>query len=357
MAKHTLYDMPVSNNGASCRLILYKKQIPTSEVEIVSPSTMGGLKDPKFLAKNPQGLMPLLTVNPTGFNIPESDTICRYLMSEYSSVGPSFQPDNVKSNLIARLHDFYLTTSQGSMYKAESKLPIGRFWTRKDGIAEFRKQMQIIDDVIGEDRGGLYLCGPEVSLADARLFPTMVFAKMMLPKFGVDEKDPLPPNIGKWYDEVKMSDPDFAKVHDEVLGALKGWDEGGRWDTIFLAGMRDEDPPTIFDKIVAGEIPADVVREDDKILAFKDINPAAPAHVLVIPKDRYGLSNLRKASGEHVEILGRLLVAAGQIAKDESLGFGDGARIVINDGPDGGQEVPHLHVHVLGGRKMTWPPG
>lgn len=142
-----------------------------------------------------------------------------------------------------------------------------------------------------------------------------------------------------------------------MLEGLHKWDANGRWDSIHLAGVRDREPSTIFEKIMAGEIPATVVKEDDKILAFKDINPAAPAHVLVIPKDRDGLTRLRKATNEHVEILGRLLVAAGEIAKDESLGFGDGARIVINDGKDAGQEVFHLHVHVLGGREFTWPPG
>jgi diadenosine tetraphosphate (Ap4A) HIT family hydrolase len=113
----------------------------------------------------------------------------------------------------------------------------------------------------------------------------------------------------------------------------------------------------LFDKIIAGDIPAAIVRDDDKILAFKDINPAAPAHVLIIPKHRNGLTRLGKASQEHVEILGLLMVAAGEISRDKSLGFGDGARIVINDGPDGGQEVMHLHVHVIGGRAMQWPPG
>lgn len=78
-------------------------------------------------------------------------------------------------------------------------------------------------------------------------------------------------------------------------------------------------------------------------MAFKDINPAAPGHVLVIPKDRDGLTRLSKATPEHYEILGRLMVAAGEIASDESLGFGDGARIVVNDGAKAGQEVFHLH--------------
>jgi diadenosine tetraphosphate (Ap4A) HIT family hydrolase len=141
------------------------------------------------------------------------------------------------------------------------------------------------------------------------------------------------------------------------VGGIESWENNNRWDPIFMAGIRDNEPPTLFDKIINGEIPASIVYQDKKILAFKDINPAAPAHVLVIPKDRMNLSGLRKAMPDHVEILGKLLVAAGDIAKDESLGFGDGARVVINDGKDAGQEVPHLHVHVLGGRDFTWPPG
>jgi histidine triad (HIT) family protein len=124
-----------------------------------------------------------------------------------------------------------------------------------------------------------------------------------------------------------------------------------------LAGLRDTHPDTIFDRIVAGEIPVTKVKEDDKILAFKDINPVAPAHVLVIPKNRQGLTRVSKASPEHYEILGRLMVAAGEIARDESLGFGNGARIVVNDGEDAGQEIFHLHVHVMGGRAFSWPPG
>lgn len=141
------------------------------------------------------------------------------------------------------------------------------------------------------------------------------------------------------------------------MAALAKWDASGRWDSIPLAGLRDTEPRTIFDKILSGEIPATIVKEDDKILAFQDKNPVAPAHVLVIPKDRNGLTRLSKSSKEHVEILGRLLVAAGEIARDESLGFGHGARIVINDGEEAGQSVFHLHVHVIGGRELNWPPG
>jgi len=118
----------------------------------------------------------------------------------------------------------------------------------------------------------------------------------------------------------------------KIAGGLNAWEENGRWDSIWLAGLRDEDPQTIFDKIISGEVSSEIVYDDEKIVAFKDINPVAPAHALVIPKDRMGLSGLRKASPDHVEILGRLLVAAGEVAKDKSLGFGDGARFVINDG-------------------------
>ena len=142
-----------------------------------------------------------------------------------------------------------------------------------------------------------------------------------------------------------------------MMEPIIGWDDKGRWNSIWLAGVRDSEPATVFDKLIAGEIPATVVKEDEWILAFKDINPAAPAHVLVIPKDRNGLTRLSKATAENVEILGRLLLAAGEIAKDESLGFGEGARIVVNDGKVAGQEVFHLHVHVLGGRPFLWPPG
>jgi glutathione S-transferase len=108
VTKHKLYDMPVSNNGARCRIIVYKKNLPESEVAIRSPMDLGGLRSDEYLALNPQGKMPLMTVEEIGMSLPESDTICRYLMSTYSDRGPSFQPNNPKSNLIARLHDMYL---------------------------------------------------------------------------------------------------------------------------------------------------------------------------------------------------------------------------------------------------------
>ncbi|GLT40870.1 hypothetical protein SLA2020_149730 [Shorea laevis] len=115
------------------------------------------------------------------------------------------------------------------------------------------------------------------------------------------------------------------------------------------------DGPTIFDKIIKKEIPANVVFEDDKVLAFRDIAPQAPTHILIIPKVRDGLTRLSKAEERHCEILGRLLYTAKLVAKQE--GLEDGFRVVINDGPQAGQSVYHIHVHVLGGRQMNWPPG
>lgn len=204
-----LYDLPVSNNGARCRIILYKKEIPTDEVQISSPMDLGGLKTPEYLELNPQGKMPLLVTD--SINIPESDTICRYLLSTYET-GADFQPNNPKSNLIARIHDMYITTIQGCLYKAVP--PFGIFGTRSDAIEELQKQLKIIDDLIDEEKDGIYLCGSEVSLADATLFPTMIFVALLLPKFGVE--DALPPKIAKWYHEVREKDQVFTKVYDEV---------------------------------------------------------------------------------------------------------------------------------------------
>ncbi|GKV46095.1 hypothetical protein SLEP1_g53108 [Rubroshorea leprosula] len=113
--------------------------------------------------------------------------------------------------------------------------------------------------------------------------------------------------------------------------------------------------PTIFDKIIKKEIPANVVYEDDKVLAFRNIAPQAPTHILIIPKVRDGLTGLSKAEERHFEILGHLRYTAKLVAKQEELE--DGFRVVINDGPQGCQSVYHIHVHLLGGRQMNWPPG
>jgi histidine triad (HIT) family protein len=110
----------------------------------------------------------------------------------------------------------------------------------------------------------------------------------------------------------------------------------------------------LFCKIVAGEIPAQKIYEDPDAVAFRDINPQAPVHVLVIPRNH--ISSLADATSDHESLLGKLLLAAGRVARDEGL-EAQGYRTVANTGSGAGQSVFHLHLHVLGGRPLTWPPG
>ncbi len=111
---------------------------------------------------------------------------------------------------------------------------------------------------------------------------------------------------------------------------------------------------TLFEKIIARQIPARIAYEDDSVLAFHDINPQAPTHVLIVPKKP--LPRIADATDEDARMLGYLLLKAAHIARE--LGIeNSGYRLVINNGHDGGESVPHLHCHLLGGRALTWPPG
>ena len=111
---------------------------------------------------------------------------------------------------------------------------------------------------------------------------------------------------------------------------------------------------TIFEKIVRREIPADIVWEDDEVLAFHDVNPQAPVHVLIVPKRV--IRRLAESQPSDQALLGKLLLASRLVAEKLDL-LESGYRVVINSGPDAGESVPHLHVHVLGKRRLTWPPG
>ncbi len=110
----------------------------------------------------------------------------------------------------------------------------------------------------------------------------------------------------------------------------------------------------LFCSIAAGELDSEIVYEDDRCLAFRDINPQAPTHILVIPRKH--IEGLATAESEDQDLLGHLLLTAASVAEDEGIAD-SGYRTVINWGRDGGMEVSHLHVHVLGGRAMSWPPG
>lgn len=112
--------------------------------------------------------------------------------------------------------------------------------------------------------------------------------------------------------------------------------------------------PTLFEKIIQRTLPADIVYEDDLVLAFRDVHPQAPVHVLIIPKKP--VARLAEATVEDAALLGHLLLKAAAVAVQVGL-QPNGYRLVINNGRDGGESVPHLHCHILGGRALGWPPG
>ena len=111
---------------------------------------------------------------------------------------------------------------------------------------------------------------------------------------------------------------------------------------------------TVFERIIAREVPARIVYEDDQVLAFRDLNPQAPVHVLVVPKKP--IPRIAEAKAEDQQLLGHLMLKAATVADKMEL-TQSGFRLVFNNGPDAGEAVPHLHCHILGGRPMGWPPG
>ena len=111
---------------------------------------------------------------------------------------------------------------------------------------------------------------------------------------------------------------------------------------------------TLFEKIIARELPASIIYEDDMVVAFRDINPQAPTHVLIVP--RKPIPRIAEAIPEDQQVLGHLLLKAAEVANKLGL-TQSGFRLVFNNGPDAGEAVPHLHCHILGGRHMSWPPG
>lgn len=360
---YTLYDVPVSNNGARVRCILYWQRVPESEVAVVSPASLGGLKSEEYLAVNPQGKMPALACRDEELFVPESDTIARFVGAKYAgafegAVG-NFAPSAgsqlaLKADRITRHHDMYLAPIQGCLYKAS---PAGQVYgylpSRAAALDEFVRQLAVLEGYV--DDLGPYLLGCEPTHADAAVFPTLLFAERMLPLFG--REFALGPKLAKWWAHMDSgADHVAARVATEIRDALGGWEASGRWTSILGAGLRDEAPATIFDKILDGSIPAAKVYEDDDCLAFRDVNPVAPTHVLLIPKRRDGLTQLRFATEDHAALLGRMMAKVGRVAEAAGLSEG-GYRLVVNDGADACQSVFHLHLHIIGGRELTWPPG
>ena len=119
--------------------------------------------------------------------------------------------------------------------------------------------------------------------------------------------------------------------------------------------MNPNEEETIFHKIVSGKIPSTKVFETEDVYAFRDINPVAKVHIIIVPKKMQGLNMLSSAKAEHIPILGKLVFAASEIARQEKLE--NGYRVVINCNKEGCQSVPYLHLHLIGGQQLSWPPG
>ena len=119
--------------------------------------------------------------------------------------------------------------------------------------------------------------------------------------------------------------------------------------------MNPNEEETIFHKIVSGKIPSTKVYETEDVYAFRDINPVAKVHIIIVPKKMQGLNMLSSAKAEHIPILGKLVFAASEIARQEKLE--NGYRVVINCNKEGCQSVPYLHLHLIGEQQLSWPPG
>ena len=171
------------------------------------------MKSEEYLKVNPESKVPALSCPSSNLCLGESDTICRYLISEYAHIGPSFQPNNPIANMIARIHDVYLSSIQTCLYKPGP--PFGVYGTRMDALAEYSKQLHIIADNYMSDEGP-YLCGEDVTIADATVFPSIVFASRFFPKFDTGLDQPIPTKIENWFQSLINNDPAFKKVYDEV---------------------------------------------------------------------------------------------------------------------------------------------
>ena len=141
-----------------------------------------------------------------------------------------------------------------------------------------------------------------------------------------------------------------------VYYTIDTWIAGYTWKEIeaMSSVVENRDSDTIFGKIIRKEIPASIVYEDEELLAFRDIAPVAPVHILLIPKTP--IVNVATATSDDVELLGRMMITAARIARAEGLEE-SGFRIITNSGAGAGQSVFHLHLHIVGGRSLGWPPG
>ena len=244
--------MPVSNHGARIRLIIKAKNL--QDVAVKPPESIGGLKGDAFLKLNPLGKMPVLITESQDV-IFESDVIARYLVDKYRDASPSFIPKTIEqrtlSDTIVRLHDVYISSLQGSMYKVQP-FPFSVFGNnRKMALNELLKQVKLIEDTVTAfdkkyyhlyskkniDNKSLFLAGDDISLADVTLYPTAIFFKFILPEyFGIT--DFFGERLNNWYafmDNESKSNKDLLFVNEvkaEVMSGLNSWKIANRFGPI-----------------------------------------------------------------------------------------------------------------------------
>lgn len=221
-----LFDVPVSNNGARIRFIIYKKSLQDDRIDIISPKNIGGLRSEQYLSFNPLGKMPLL-VEPSGYSLFESQVIESYLLDKYKGTGPDLIPTTPESrglaSLVVRIHDLYIATIQGCMYK-----PMETAEARAAQIKELSFYLDVVEHVVAQSPGP-FICGEKISYVDSALMPTFVFLLHMLPKYffwkSVFTKRP---RLEQWWNAL-ASDAEAQRVIDEVQGGLNEWEAVNRW--------------------------------------------------------------------------------------------------------------------------------
>lgn len=224
----TLYDVPVSNNGARVRLISRWKNI---DIDIVNPNEAfeGGIKGAAYAEINPQMKMPTFVAS-DGLRLPESEVISQYLLDAFAESAPSLTPASVNAracaSLAVRIHDVYIAPVQGAMYRG----PMDRA-TRADWIKEIARQMDALEEVCARCEGP-FVAGDSPSFADAAVFPTLIFMDFLLPKyFGWKSAFEGRPALEREY-AAMMKDTAGKATYDEVRGGLEAWEAAGRFEKV-----------------------------------------------------------------------------------------------------------------------------
>jgi glutathione S-transferase len=224
----TLYDVPVSNNGARVRLISRWKNV---DIDIVNPNEAfeGGIKGSAYAEINPQMKMPTF-VAADGLRLPESEVISQYLLDAFADRAPSLTPASLNAracaSLAVRIHDVYIAPVQGAMYRG----PMDRA-TRAEGIKEIARQMDALEEVCARCEGP-FIAGDSPSFADAAVFPTLIFMDFLLPKyFGWKSAFEGRPALEREY-AAMMKDAAGKATYDEVRGGLEAWEAAGRFEKV-----------------------------------------------------------------------------------------------------------------------------